>query len=254
MAAPRVGPCSVDDPWPASSGNSSVTPRSRRVRTSPTLCGDWTVRDLLAHLLVRERSPLGAAGIQVASLAGLTDRAMEKASARDFPDLVEAVRKARTPLALPLVDDVVNTLEFFVHHEDIRRAQPGWEPRNLTRAEESALWTAIKVGGRGLVRPAGVPVTIRRADGGATAVLRGGSDPVVVTGLPSEIVLFLFGRRPDPRALPHRPRHLHRHPDLHQPGSLVLRRPVRSCAPTRVRSCAPKCVLARRSAFLRAEV
>ena len=161
---------------------------------SPTLCGDWTVRDLLAHLLVRERSPLGAAGIQVASLAGRTDRAMEKASARDFPDLVEAVRKARTPLALPLVDDVVNTLEFFVHHEDIRRAQPDWEPRNLTRAEESALWTAIKVGGRGLVRPAGVPVTIRRADGGTTAVLRGGSDPVVVTGLPSEIVLFLFGR------------------------------------------------------------
>jgi uncharacterized protein (TIGR03085 family) len=81
-----------------------------------------------------------------------------------------------------------------VHHEDIRRAQPGWEPRSLTRAEESGLWTAIKVGGRGLVRPASVPVTIRRSDGGATAVLRGGPDPVVVTGLPSEIVLFLFGR------------------------------------------------------------
>ena len=161
---------------------------------APTLCGDWTVRDLLAHLLVRERTPLGAAGIQVAPLAPMTDRAMAKASAREFGELVDAVRKARTPLALPLVDDVVNTLEFFVHHEDIRRAQTGWEPRSLTRAEESALWTAIKVGGRGLVRSAGVPVTIRRADGGANAVLRGGPDPVVVTGLPSELVLFLFGR------------------------------------------------------------
>ena len=162
---------------------------------APTLCGDWDVRDLLAHLLVRERSPLGAAGIQVATLAPLTDRAMDRATSRDFPDLVEAVRKARTPLALPLVDDVINTLEFFVHHEDIRRAQPGWSPRTLSRAEESALWAAIKVGGRGLVRPAGVPVTIRRADGGATATLRGGADPVVLTGLPSEVVLFLFGRR-----------------------------------------------------------
>ena len=65
-----VGPCSVDDPWPASSGQQLVTPPSRTGPDAPTLCGDWTVRDLLAHLLVRERSPLGAAGIQVASLAG----------------------------------------------------------------------------------------------------------------------------------------------------------------------------------------
>jgi len=162
---------------------------------APTLSGDWDVRSLLAHLLVRERDPIGAAGIQVGALASLAERSMERYAGRDFADLVSAVRRARTPLALPLVDDVVNTLEFFVHHEDIRRAQPGWEPRLLTRAEESALWTAVKIAGRGLVRPAGVPVSIRRSDGGATASLRRGADPVVVTGLPSEIVLFLFGRK-----------------------------------------------------------
>jgi uncharacterized protein (TIGR03085 family) len=161
---------------------------------APTLCGDWDVRTLLAHLLVRERSPIAATGISVGPLAPLTDKAMEKYAARDFADLVEAVRGARTPLALPVVDEVFNTLEFFVHHEDIRRARRGWEPRALSRAEESALWGAIRIGGRGLVRPAGVPVTIRRADGGATTALRRGDRPVVLTGLPSEIVLFLFGR------------------------------------------------------------
>ena len=31
---------------------------------APTLAGDWTVKDLLCHLLVRERSLLGAAGHQ----------------------------------------------------------------------------------------------------------------------------------------------------------------------------------------------
>jgi uncharacterized protein (TIGR03085 family) len=153
------------------------------------------VRALLAHLLVRERSPIAATGIRVAPLAPLTEKAMERYAARDFADLVETVRRARTPLALPVVDDVFNTLEYFVHHEDIRRAQPGWEPRTLTRAEESALWGAIRIGGRGLVRPAGVPVTIRRSDGGATEGLRRGDDPVLLTGLPSEIVLFLFGRK-----------------------------------------------------------
>jgi hypothetical protein len=35
---------------------------------------------------------------------------------------------------------------------------------------------------------------IRRSDTGETAVLRKGDRPVVVTGLPSEIVLLLFGR------------------------------------------------------------
>ena len=88
----------------------------------------------------------------------------------------------------------VNTLEYFVHHEDLRRAQPGWTSRDLDRADESALWSAIRVFGRGLVRPAGVPVRIRRTDTGAEATLRRGADPAVLTGMPQEIVMFLYGR------------------------------------------------------------
>ena len=37
--------------------------------------------------------------------------------------------------------------------------------------------------------------SLRRSDTGATATLRGGDRPVEVTGLPSEIVLLLYGRR-----------------------------------------------------------
>jgi uncharacterized protein (TIGR03085 family) len=162
---------------------------------APTLCGDWTAKDLVTHLLVRENRPLGAAGIAVPALSGLTDRDMASVGRQDFGVLVEKLRHPRfTPYVLPPVDRLLNTLEFFVHHEDLRRAQPGWEPRSLGQRDQSRLWSAIRVGGRGLVRPAGVPVLIRRSDTGATAVLRRGEDPVVVTGLPSEIVLLLFGR------------------------------------------------------------
>ena len=66
--------------------------------------------------------------------------------------------------------------------------------RDLDERDQSRLWSAITVAGRGLVRPAGVPVRIRRSDAGESAVLRRGLDPVVVTGLPSEVVLLLFGR------------------------------------------------------------
>ena len=39
-----------------------------------------------------------------------------------------------------------------------------------------------------------MPVRIRRTDTGAEATLRRGSDPAVLTGMPSEIVMFLYGR------------------------------------------------------------
>ena len=162
---------------------------------APTLCGDWTAKELVAHLLVRERSPLGAAGIALRPLSGLTDRAMARAARADFAVMVERLRSpGLTPYVLPVVERALNTLEYFVHHEDLRRAQPDWTPRQLSRHDESMLWAAAKVAGIGLVRPAGVPVRIARSDRPATATLRRGADPVLATGLPSELALFLYGR------------------------------------------------------------
>jgi uncharacterized protein (TIGR03085 family) len=166
---------------------------------APTLCGRWTVKDLVIHLLVRERDPLGAPGILVPQLESLTDRSGRRLARQDFSSLVERVRKGPprwSPLSLPPLDRAVNTLEYFVHHEDIRRAAPGWEPRELTEREQRAIWKAVRVGGKGLVRPAGVPVEIRWPHEARerTAVLRKGDDPAVVSGAPAELTLFLFGR------------------------------------------------------------
>lgn len=162
---------------------------------APTLCDGWTARDLLAHLLVREHSPVGAAGIVVPPLGGLTARAMRRTAAEDFDALVDRFRTPRlTPAALEAVDDLVNPVEFFVHHEDLRRAQPDWEPRRLTRHDQDVLWRAIRLLGRRLVASAGVPVRIERTDTHETATLRRGDDPVTVHGLPGELALFLHGR------------------------------------------------------------
>lgn len=160
---------------------------------APTLCGDWTVRELVAHLVVRETSPLSV-GIVVPPLASVTERETERVAKKSFDKLVSRVRKARNPMALPGVDAALNTAEYFVHHEDIRRAAPDWQPRTLDPDEEDALWRIVRISGKGLIRPAGVPVVARRTDTGADTNLRAGSDPVVVSGMPSEIVLFLYGR------------------------------------------------------------
>ena len=162
---------------------------------APTLCEGWTARDLVLHLLVRERHPLGAAGIVVPRLSGFTERATTRLSGRDYPVLVERLRHpGPIPLGLGPVEAAGNTAEMFVHHEDLRRAQPGWSPRVLDPDDEDALWRALSFAGRGLARAAGVPVRIARADADATTTLLGGDDPVTVRGLPSELTLFWFGR------------------------------------------------------------
>jgi uncharacterized protein (TIGR03085 family) len=162
----------------------------------PTLCGGWNARDLVAHLLVRENSMVGAAGITFPPMSGFTERAMARAGRAPFPEMVEKLYDpGLTPYRLPGVERLTNTLEYLVHHEDLRRAQPGWTPRRLPAADEDELWQLIKGAARLATRKAGVPIVVRRSDRpGEEATIRKGDDPVVVTGRPSELTLFFFGR------------------------------------------------------------
>jgi uncharacterized protein (TIGR03085 family) len=162
---------------------------------APTLCGEWTVKDLVAHLLVRENRPWSAVGIVVPPLSGLTERSMTRMARQELGVLVEKLRDpGLTVFRLKPVEVAANTIEYFVHHEDVRRAQPGWEPRSLDPADEDMLWKVVRVSGRMLARPVGVPLRIRRSDTGAWATLLRGEDPVVISGLPAELALFLYGR------------------------------------------------------------
>ena len=167
---------------------------------APTLCGGWNVKDLVVHLLVRERS-LAAAGIAVKPLSGLLDKAMERQGREDFNDLVKRLRHgppAWSPYAVPKLGAMLNLLEFFVHHEDIRRAQPEWQPRSLPPHVETAIWKAVKHAGRGLVATAPVGVSAERTDTGELATFKpafGDRGEVVLRGLPSEIALYVFGRK-----------------------------------------------------------
>lgn len=162
---------------------------------APTLCGEWDVKQLVAHLLVRETRPWAAAGIIVSPLSGLTERSMERMARQDFGVMVEKLRDpGLTMYRLPPAEVAFNTLEYFVHHEDIRRAQPGAAPRELGEADLGLIWKLGRGSGKLMARRLGVPLTIRRSDTGADAVLKSGPDPVVVSGPPGEVVLFLFGR------------------------------------------------------------
>ena len=168
---------------------------------APTLSGEWTVKDLVVHLLVREGSP-AAVGIVVAPLARLTESASARLARNDLPVLVERLRQGPplySPFRIGAVDRMANTLEYFVHHEDIRRAQAEWEPRDLDRRVQDALWKAIRVAGKALVRSASVGVTLERTDTSERAALKEAPAAVVVRGLPAELVMFVYGRQDQAR-------------------------------------------------------
>lgn len=165
---------------------------------APTLCGGWDVEDLVAHLVLRDGS-LSAVGIVVPPLSGLADRGMARLTrGTDFADLVRRLRKGppmHSPFRLKAVDRLLNTMEYFVHHEDIRRAQPDWQPRDLGPGIQDALWRGIRMSGRGLVRNAKVGVVASRSDKPDLMTLKRGAPGVTVHGLPAEVALFVYGRK-----------------------------------------------------------
>lgn len=164
---------------------------------APTLCEGWTTFDLAAHLVVRERRPDSGPGLVVPFLAGWTERVRVGAKERGYPRLVELVRAGPprySPFSLPGADAAANTVEYFVHHEDVRRARPGWEPRALGPAADDELWRRATGGARLAFRKVGAGVVLRRPDG-AEHVARPGSPAVTITGAPGELALVSSGRQ-----------------------------------------------------------
>ncbi|WP_406204222.1 MULTISPECIES: TIGR03085 family metal-binding protein [unclassified Streptomyces] len=164
---------------------------------APTLCEGWTTRDLAAHVVVRERRPDAAAGILIKPLASRLDKAMDEFAAKPYEELIQLIRTGPprfSPFQLKQIDEASNTLEFYVHTEDVRRARPDWTPRELDPIFQDALWSRLERSARLMGRTAPTGLVLRRPDG-QTAVAHRGTPVVTVTGEPSELLLFSYGRQ-----------------------------------------------------------
>ncbi|GIF05791.1 TIGR03085 family metal-binding protein [Actinoplanes siamensis] len=162
---------------------------------APTLCAGWTTRDLAAHLVVRDRRPDASAGMLIPALRPYGERVRRSTAALPYPELVGEVRNPPvwSPVSNPLTDGLANTLEFFVHHEDVRRAAPGWEPRPLPAGHQAALWRGVKLAARVALRRLGVPAEVVAE--GFPPVRTGPAPRVRVTGDAGELALFFSGRQ-----------------------------------------------------------
>ncbi len=174
----------------------------------PTLCQGWATLDLAAHLVLREHRPDAGAGVLGGPLAGHTRRVQLRLMQRTpYPRLVEIIRSGPPRLSLfglPGMDERANLVEYFVHHEDVRRARPGWEPRELDQGLADALWHRLGMA-RFLLRKAPVGVELARDDkpesgpggrgGSRVRITAKARTPVVtVTGTPAELTMWALGR------------------------------------------------------------
>ncbi|SNX57766.1 uncharacterized protein (TIGR03085 family) [Streptomyces sp. TLI_55] len=164
---------------------------------APTLCEGWQTRDLAAHVVVRERRPDASAGLLIKQLSARLDKAMEEFAAKPYEELIQLIRTGPprfSPFQLKQLDEASNIIEFYVHTEDVRRAQEDWTPRELDPVFQDALWSRLERTARLMGRSAPTGLVLRRPDG-QTAVAHRGTPVVTATGEPSELLLFLYGRK-----------------------------------------------------------
>jgi uncharacterized protein (TIGR03085 family) len=164
---------------------------------APTLLHPWTTRDLAAHLVLRERDLVAAPGLVLpGAWARLAERRRQDLTATSYDGLVARLRDGppRGLFRMRPVRRVANLNEFFVHHEDVRRANGG-AARALPPGEDDALFRNVASARRLLLlrtRSLGLDIEWMGTDRSIRS--RPGLPRVRLLGPPGDLLLYLFGR------------------------------------------------------------
>lgn len=159
---------------------------------APTWCEGWTTHDLAAHLWAREHRPDAGPGLVLGgAFARHTHRVEARTARRPYDTLVRSLRSG-PPMHWPgRWQPDFDAHEWFVHHEDVRRAN-GMAARDDLGELDAKLWAALGRFARPLTRRLDVGVRLETPDG-RHRTARGGKG-VVLTAAPGELLLRLFGR------------------------------------------------------------
>ena len=163
---------------------------------APTLCEGWLTRDMAAHVYVRERRPDAALGVlPLGPISAYTDRVMKSVlEAQGYDGLLRKLREPAPILRVLRIDEAINTVEFFIHTEDVRRPNKMPE-REMPEEFERRIGRRLAQQGRLSFRRTGARVRLVPTVGEPAEF---GSGPLVeVHGKPSELLLLAFNRKAD---------------------------------------------------------
>ena len=163
-----------------------------------TLCAGWSAHDLALHLWSIKREPLAWAGMVLPALAPLTRRRAELIRRRwPYGDLIDQLRSESGAIACMPLDrweDHRHALgEYYVHTQDVARPHGLLQPAPDGELEE-ALWLRTCTAARILRRRLPAGLVLEHPDGRRAASGRGRPE-VVVSGAPSELICWVYGRQ-----------------------------------------------------------
>jgi uncharacterized protein (TIGR03085 family) len=164
----------------------------------PTILEPWTTRDLAAHLVIREHDYSAAPGLVVPGpWRQYAERRRQALARTDYSALIATIRSGppRGFFRIGWVRRGPNLNEFFVHHEDVRRAN-GHDVRTSVATLDRALWRNVGMAPWFLARRLrGVGLELEWAGTAQTLRARRGKPSARLTGTPGELLLYLFGRQ-----------------------------------------------------------
>jgi uncharacterized protein (TIGR03085 family) len=163
-----------------------------------TLCSGWSCYDLAVHLWLIKRDPMAWPGTAVRALGSVTQRRAERIRRRwRYPELVDRLRAEPGAIACMPLDrweDHRHALgEYYVHTQDVARPNKLAQPAPDDALQE-ALWLRTRTAAQ-ILRHRLPPGLVLQHNDGRHAVIGRKRSTIVVTGPPSELICWIYGRQ-----------------------------------------------------------
>ncbi|PRZ15628.1 TIGR03085 family metal-binding protein [Nesterenkonia sandarakina] len=167
---------------------------------APTLCEGWAAKDLALHIVIRDSRPDLMVGPSLPLVGDHARKTLDKLRDTGYESLVnraEAGPPVYFPQNFPPLNDAMNTAEFYIHTEDVLRAQPDFDPkhpRTISEKLRRRLWRQGAMMFPMAARKAKRRITFISPGYGATTSGPSSAPLREIQGAPEELLLWAFGR------------------------------------------------------------
>lgn len=168
---------------------------------APTLCEGWDTRELAIHLLIRENHPVASAGIFLPLAEGKLAKMTSRYQQQDYGEIVRTWAAGPPPRSVwRMIDEPANSVEHFVHHEDVRRGGGVIRPRDFSVVIQRLFHHRLRTLAPRMLRGSEVPLILmpegfsRVVAADSRGVAEDGGDVIRLSGEVGELLLWTFGR------------------------------------------------------------